>query len=1111
MSIKLETQINSGDIVGGTAPFVQDSIAIWDPVTGPRILQDCDLVISSAGNNLDHKTSGGTLTIGATNASTITIGAKAGSVITIGGSGSTINLVGSTTYEQVTNLQISDKLITLNKGAGAASATATGFEIEENSLITGYFKTSADRNSYSLLAPNSVGIVTITPGASGFTLDDTVVKTTSTTVTDNTLVRFDLTTGRLIQSTGITVADTTNNVTGMGTLSCGAITTTTVNMTDTSFVLDSDEGSGYKLTLQKDGTQAAAVTLTFPKVTDTLCGIAASQALTNKTIDADSNTLSNIVNANIKSTAAIDRSKLAAGTADHVVINAPSTGVFSSEAQLAAARGGLATNASAWATGLVHVTNGTPSTFSTSLLVNADVAASGVANIDWNKLAAGTANYPMITSASGYPTTEQYLDRTRGGTGITSTATFPASGTVATGTGTTNVLPKFTTGTSGIIGDSTVTDNGTTLATTLKAFQLGDGSTTGDRTITVNRGGTNPALKWNETTDKWQFSNDGTNYSDMGSGGASGINYIDNGDAELNATTGWATYADAAGTSPVNGTGGSPTVTWTVNSTNPLRGTYDFVFTKDAANRQGEGSSYDFTIDNTDLASMLTISGDATTSANYVDGDVRFYIYDVTNSVVIEPSSVELLAGSYGSFKCEFQTAIDSTSYRLCVHVASTNANAYTINFDNISVGPNTLIYGNIQDRQYDLTVTGTNWTTARAVGVPYKTRDGIWRLKFNINGALTTATLTSYTLTITGVTFKTGFAQAVSAFNQNNAAACTARVTAATNTVVVYHASTSIDAYYISGDVELDSQPTFATDFYPVQLSDGNDGRTVAFNTTGVCTGTLTTSYNVAKWAAVETDTHAAYSPTTGLYTIPVSNYYDISSAILLTSGGNAGQYMIVGIYKNGTIYRYSIGYLTVNTGDTRVQCDINGVKLVKGDTIGIYVYTNIGTPAYSTAGNWFSISKSGGSATISASEKIIALYETNAGQTFTDGSGFEIVNFEDKILDTHNAVTVGASWKFTAPISKSYKLDFDIMFTSNSWDAGDSREIRVYKNGVAFYDVYEAVEATISTNIHLGGGTVVNLNKGDYIDIRLDIGGETTTLDTGAMSNRISIYSIN
>ena len=52
------------------------------------------------------------------------------------------------------------------------------------------------------------------------------------------------------------------------------------------------------------------ITLTLPATTDTVAGIAATQTLTNKSIDSDSNTITNIVNADIKTTAAIAFSKM---------------------------------------------------------------------------------------------------------------------------------------------------------------------------------------------------------------------------------------------------------------------------------------------------------------------------------------------------------------------------------------------------------------------------------------------------------------------------------------------------------------------------------------------------------------------------------------------------------------------------------------------------------------------------------------------------------------------------------------------------------------------------------------------------------------------------------
>lgn len=112
-----------------------------------------------------------TNTIDAPDVSTLAIGSLNADVINIGNSGATINIQGTTHYENVDQLVVSDPLITLNAGGGAGSGSDSGIEIEENAVITGYAQTSSDRNSWTLKAPATAGIATITPGASGITLD----------------------------------------------------------------------------------------------------------------------------------------------------------------------------------------------------------------------------------------------------------------------------------------------------------------------------------------------------------------------------------------------------------------------------------------------------------------------------------------------------------------------------------------------------------------------------------------------------------------------------------------------------------------------------------------------------------------------------------------------------------------------------------------------------------------------------------------------------------------------------------------------------------------------------------------------------------------------------
>lgn len=66
----------------------------------------------------------------------------------------------------------------------------------------------------------------------------------------------------------------------------------------------------------------------------------------------------------------------------------------------------------------------------------------------------------------------------------------------------------------------------------------------GDKTIELNKGSgsANPKIKWDNTTSKIRFSNDGTNFKDLGSGagGGSGINMLQDSNADFEqGTTSW--------------------------------------------------------------------------------------------------------------------------------------------------------------------------------------------------------------------------------------------------------------------------------------------------------------------------------------------------------------------------------------------------------------------------------------------------------------------------------------------------------------------------------------------------------------------------------------------
>ncbi len=117
---------------------------------------------------------------------------------------------------------------------------------------------------------------------------------------------------------------------------------------------------------------------------------------------------------------------------------------------------------------------------------------------------------------------------------------------------------------------------------------------------------------------------------------------------------------------------------------------------------------------------------------------------------------------------------------------------------------------------QFGLTATSTaaGWATIRAQGIYYQDQDGNHRLKFNVSGSFTSKTLTTDTLTLTGVVFKnvTNFEQPVTAFN-NGSLPNTYAATVTNTANVQYGAASSTTATRanFSGDVELESRPSWA------------------------------------------------------------------------------------------------------------------------------------------------------------------------------------------------------------------------------------------------------------------------------------------------------------
>ena len=534
-----------------------------------------------------------------------------------------------------------------------------------------------------------------------------------------------------------------------------------------------------------------------------------------------------------------------------------------------------------------------------------------------------------------------------------------------------------------------------------------------------------------------------TDWSELGSG-VGGINYITNTDAE-SGTTGWSTYADAAGAQPVDGTGGTPNVTWTRSTTTPLRGTADFNFVKDAADRQGQGVSTDMTINLADQAKVLTVSFDyEVLSGTYANGDLTVYLIQdpAGTPVVIQPAGYQILSATAGTKMKQiatFQTASSGQTYRLCFHVASTSASAYTLAIDNVIVGPQVVQYGAPVTDATSFTCTGS-WTS-NSTYTAFQRRVGdrlIVEGKIVLSGAPTSAALTINLpagLSIDTAKIGTESGNATVGYWSGNDTGLMTYLGA-----IRYNNTTSVlcitgeasSTYLRTGSVDQATPFTWGSTDYlnfkydvpilgwssTVQMSNDTDTRVVAARASGDPASAA--SGNPIIFPTTAFDTHGAYSSSTGRYTVSVPGFYRISGAIVPGTGGAVGLFAYV-----NAVSVTRAGNTDANTAGVFTAL----VQVNAGDLIDIRPNATLDAGS----GSVISFERLSGPSAIAASETVAMRAFKNTGSHTSNTNYQTVASWNAAPFDTHGAFNV-TTGEYTLPISGTFEVSCAIGFAANA-----------------------------------------------------------------------------
>jgi hypothetical protein len=503
------TSVQNGDFLrynGSASAWINDPVNLSTDTVGSYV----ESLIAGTGVTISNNSGeGATPTISIGQAVGTSASVTFGQVETISNLvvGGNLTVNGTTTTLNTDTLSIEDNIVVLNSNVTGVPVLNAGIEVERGDSANvairwneslDVWEITTDGSGYSSIAKIS-DVVSATDAITVESLSNTIITTpthgqflsynSSSAVWVNDAIDLGTdTTGSYVQSlvagTGVTL---TNNSGESATPTVAIGQSVAASATPTFAGLNLNGNITFEGTTADEFETIIAVTdptsdrvIVFPDLTGTVVTTGDTGSITSLMI-ADNT----IVDGDINTAAAIAHSKLANATAGQVLLGTTTTGVV------------------------------TATTISGDITID----GGGVASISANSVALGT------------DTTGNYMSDLTQGTGVTITHT-PGEGSNATiaigqavGTSASVTFGQVTTSGDFVVGGN-LTVSGTTTSVNTETLTIDDnivvlnnnvtGTPTENAGIEIERGtSANVLVRWNETNDKWEATNDGTTYGNL--------------------------------------------------------------------------------------------------------------------------------------------------------------------------------------------------------------------------------------------------------------------------------------------------------------------------------------------------------------------------------------------------------------------------------------------------------------------------------------------------------------------------------------------------------------------------------------------------------------------